>query len=48
MEKINQKECKHQYEKEYIKGMQTGDYVCKICGHTTWGKPYKQKNKAEN
>ena len=48
MNEINQTKCNHHYEKEYINGMQTGDYVCVYCGDTVWGKPSKQKNKAEN
>ncbi len=47
MKKIDQKECKHHYEKEYINGAQTGDYVCIYCGDAILGKPSKQK-KAEN
>lgn len=41
------KEFNYHYEKEYIEGIQTGDYVCIYCGDTCWGKPENKVKKVE-
>ena len=40
---------KHRWEKEYMAGMQTGDYVCSVCGIEISGPDYEKlcKKQAE-
>lgn len=40
--------CDHQrIEKEYYQSMQTGDYVCIICGEARWGREGFREDKIE-
>ncbi len=40
-------EDKHQWEKEYYNGANTGDYVCSVCGAEISGLSYEQLRKKQ-
>lgn len=38
---------KHQWDKEYMLSMQTGDYVCSVCGAELSGPEYQKLRKKQ-